>query len=413
MTITAEKIISQFGAYYINEGQNESRLLKLIKQKTVTPTHARSIITENTLYRFANTHFGEVIQAFQKEFTPKGSAEFKPNEVQLRNIKFDLAIWPDEIVESWLGFLSDLDTDDRANWPIVRYIMEEYAKPQVDHDLETKVYGKGEYEAPMQGHAGAAINACDGIITLVNKGLVNVQSPMNPVILSDEVSPATAFDLFEEFVDNIDGLYLDNLNIKLFVDPKLEKWYWRDKRNTHGTDSNYNDQKAKVIDFMSNVEIVALPSLSGTGAIIATPEGNFVHIRRKNGYNRPSVGKKDLRQVQIGLDWWEALGFGYNELVWAYLPEVTVEPEPATIIVMGETDTVSQGDETVQFSAIVKPDGASQAVEWSIDPDTGIEIDENGLVTIDGSTPDTTYTVKATSKAKNDVDGTFSLEVTS
>lgn len=320
MDITADKIIDQFGNYYINEGQNEKRLLTLLKQKTVTPSHAKPILTDGTVYRFANTHFGEIIQSFQKQFTPKGSAEFVPNEIRLRNIKFDLEIWPDDIVDSWLGFLSDINTDDRAQWPLVRYIMEVYVKPQIDHDLETKVYGKGEYQTPTVGTAGAAINACDGIMTLVSEGLVNPDATMNEVVLTAPISAATAFDGIEEFVDAIDPLYRDNMKVKLFMDPQVEVAYWRDKRNTHGTDTNYSDGKAKVVDFMPNVEIVGLPSLAGTGAIIGTPEGNFVHLKRRNGYNAPSVGKKDLRCVQIGLDWWEALGFGYNELVWAYLP---------------------------------------------------------------------------------------------
>lgn len=316
--ITITDIVSQYGNYYIDAGQNKKSLLTLMKQKTVTTNYATTKIINDTLYRFANTYFGELIQQFQSQFTPKGTATFKPNEIKLRNIKVDVFLTPDEIVESWMGFLSDKNEQDRKNWPLVKYLIEEWIVPQTHHDLETIAYGKGVYEAPTVGTAGAALEVMDGIIKLVEDGLANVDQPMNTVALPAFV-PANTFDNIEAFVDEIDAPF-NTMPFYVFVDPKIEKDYWRDKRNTHGSDTNYGDGKAKTIDFMPNMEIVGLPSLAGTGAVIATPKGNFLHIRRTSGIPAPLIGAKDLRQVQIGFDWWEALGFGYNELVWAYLP---------------------------------------------------------------------------------------------
>lgn len=318
--VTITDIVSQYGAYYVDSGQNQSRLLSLIKQRTVTANYAAKKVINDTLYQFANTYFGEVIQSFQSDFTPKGTAEFKPNEIKLRNIKVDLLLTPDQIVESWLGFLSDKDVQDRSKWPLVRYLLEEWVTPQVHADLETMAYGKGVYQAPTVGTAGAAMQVMDGLIKLVEDGLANTDRPMNAVVIP-AFTPVNTFDNIEKFVDEVDAPF-NTMPFQVFVDPKIEKDYWRDKRNTHGTDTNYGDNKAKTIDFMPNMEIIALPSLAGSGAVIATPKGNFLNIRRTTGIPKPTMGIKDLRQIQLGFDWWEALGFGYNELVWAYLPPV-------------------------------------------------------------------------------------------
>ena len=56
---------------------------------------------------------------------------------------------------------------------------------------------------------------------------------------------ANAFDRVEEFVDQIDSI-LDSQQMKIYMDPTIVRWYLRDKRNTHGTDVNYNAEKPTV-----------------------------------------------------------------------------------------------------------------------------------------------------------------------
>lgn len=316
--INIQDIVSEFGKYYIDGGQNLSRVLTLLKQKSVTPTHARSIITIDTLYRFANTHFGEIVQQFQQDFTHKGSAKFTPNEIQLRQWKVDYAFFPDAITESWLGFLSDLNKEDRKDWPIVRYILEVYLTPQIEHDLELNAYGKGVYEAPANGVAGTADKVMDGLVEIVRKGLVDVTKPMNNLVTTLVPSKDNGVEFIETLLESVDTLYLDFFKFKVFADPVYVKNYQKNYRDLWKEAPSYTEQKAIEVDFHANVELVALPSLKGTKHIIITPADNFVNVRRKNGINKPVIGVKDLRQVQTSIDGWEALGFGYNELVWVY-----------------------------------------------------------------------------------------------
>ena len=311
MSIIATDIVTDFGAYYINEGQNEQRLMSAIRQKAVTTTHATPIIHDSDVYRSANTDVGEIVQAFQKAFTPKGDLTFTPNEIILRNLKIDLALYPDDVKGKWLGFLASLDDQERKNWPIVRYLVEKHVVSRIPHDMETKAYYKGVYAAATPGTATATVDVMDGLGKIITTGLTG---NMNTVALTDAITESNAFDRVEEFVDGIDDI-LDEEKIKVYMDKKILKWYLRDKRNTHGTDVNYDAGKI-TIDFTENCQLIGLPSMKGEKRIWATTEGNFVYIRKQNGMKKPKV-EEAKREVFLMLDWWEAVGFEYDELVFA------------------------------------------------------------------------------------------------
>jgi hypothetical protein len=311
MSITASDIVTAFGSYYINEGQNLTRLNSALRQKAETPMYARPIVTENDVYRSANASLSEIVQGFQKAFTDKGTVTFTPNEIPLRNLKVDIAIYPDELKGNWLGFLTSLTEDERKNWPIVRYLAEKHVAERIPHDLETQAYFKGVYSAPTPGTATDAVDVMTGLKKIITDGLTG---NMNTVTLTNAVTAANAFDRIEEFVDGLADLTDKGVRCKVYMSKKLVKWYLRDKRNTHGTDVNYNASSVTV-DF-TDVQIVGLASMAGENMIWATPDENFVYLRKVNGMSTPKV-EELKREVFLMLDWWEAIGFDYDELVYA------------------------------------------------------------------------------------------------
>lgn len=310
MSIIKTDLVTQFGDVYVPEGQNEKRLLSALRQKSVTPSYAKPLITDGEIYKFSNTKLTEVVQAFQKSFTAKGDATFAPNEIRLRNLKIDLALYPDDVKASWLGFMADLNDDERKNWPIVRYLLEKEVIPQMHQDMEMQGYFKGSYVAPTAGVAGATSASIDGVKKLLDAGIAD--SSMQNVALSAAPTAANALEIIEEFVDSFDSA-LDGVPMRVYMTNTMLKQYLRDKRNTHGTDVNY-DPKKPVVDF-SNCELVGLPSMGSEKYIWATPVDNFLHLRRTNGMKKPKV-EESKREVYLMTDWWEGLGFGYNELVY-------------------------------------------------------------------------------------------------
>lgn len=318
MSIVKTDLVTAFGSYYLEEGQNMDRLKSAIRQPAITPSHAKPIITESDVYRTSNVALGEIVQGFQKAFTAKGDITFTPNEIRLRNAKIDVSLYPDEVKASWLGFLASLTVQERTEWPIVRYVLENEIAPQIPNDLETKAYWGGSYVAPTPGTPGTAAGTMDGLKKLIDAGLT--ATTMNAIALTALPTPSSMFDAIEEFTDDMlaDNEALESAKIKVFMEPKFLRNYFRDKRNTHGNDVNYV-AGVNTVDFSPNIELVALPSMAGSGYIFATPADNFLHCRKVNGMQDPKV-EEAKREVSLMLDWYEGIGFGYNELVYAFKP---------------------------------------------------------------------------------------------
>lgn len=318
MSIVKTDLVTAFGSYYLNEGANLERLKSAIRQPAVTPSYAKPIVTESDVYRSANTVLGEIVQAFQKAFTTKDDITFVPNEIRLRNAKIDVSLYPDDVKASWLGFLASLTDVERANWPIIRYILESEIAPQIAHDMETKAYWGGAYVAPTAGTAGTAAGTMDGLKKLIDTGLT--ATTINAIALTALPTPSTMVEAIEEFHDDMlaSNQALEGAKIRIFMEPKFLRNYFRDQRNTFGANINYQAGVA-TIDFSSNVELVALPSMAGSGYIFATPVDNFLHVRKVNGMQSPKV-EESRREVALMLDWYEGIGFAYNQLVYAFKP---------------------------------------------------------------------------------------------
>ncbi len=320
MSINKTDIVAAFGEYYIPEGQNMDRLKGMLRAKTSTVQSAKPIIYDGEVYRFSNVIFKEIIQQFQKKFTEKGDLEFKPNEIRLRNIKIDLSLYPDDVKGSWLGFLGSVTEMERANWPIVRYMVENEVVPQLYNDLETKAYFKGVYEAPQDGVAGSASKVMDGIKKLLDDGLAesDVTKKITRVNLPEaSLTPTNIFDQVEAFADGLGDEY-EGVSYTIHMSKKNLRAYLRDKRNTHGTDVNFKADKVTV-DFSENVKLEGHTSMSGSHYLWGTPDDNFLYLRRVNGMSDPKV-EESKREVFLMLDWWEGIGFGYNPLVHVWKP---------------------------------------------------------------------------------------------
>jgi hypothetical protein len=319
--IDIQDILDEYGAYYIPGGANVNNLIRLQKQPTKTTNYATPIITDATVYRAPQAYMQEIIQPWQQKYTAKGGIKFHANDINTYKIKIDTSFSPDILEESYLGFFTQLSQADRAKWPFVRWFVEVYVLEQQKEDLETQAYGKGVYVAPTPGTPGAAKDSMDGLEKLIDDGIAGVKTPhslINPVGLSSPIDRNTAFDGVEEFMENIDELLLSRPML-LACDPKLARWYFKDKRDTHGGDSNYTDQNSRRIDGYENIQWAPMPSLSGTGILFATPKKNYVHIRPKKKMN-PIKIESAKREVAVMADWREGLGFLFNELVYAYKP---------------------------------------------------------------------------------------------
>ncbi len=120
MSITASDIVTAFGSYYINEGQNLTRLNSALRQKAETPMYARPIVTENDVYRSANASLSEIVQGFQKAFEEeKQKLRKKQNEDNLED----------------KGILTQAKLNEQRFLKSFKKINGQYIIPKIDQDL--------------------------------------------------------------------------------------------------------------------------------------------------------------------------------------------------------------------------------------------------------------------------------------
>jgi hypothetical protein len=310
------EIKTAFGAYYEKSQANKDRILAKLTQGAVTPNYCTPIKTDDTVFKLSELVVGDLVQSFQKGWTPKNDIAFKANELRLYHLKVDIDLFPDDIQATWLGFLSSGNLNKKDE-PLIKFLIENSNQgilTKISSNMELKEYGKGVYESPTGGTAGITGKSMNGIINLLQTGVNNLT--VNSINLQP-LNKDTIFDQVELFTDGISDVYQD-VEMNVFMSSKWYKHYHRDKRSQGFYQLSADKDIRDNIDF-TPLNVVSLPCLNATDVIFATPKANMLHLT-KNENNKSNIKIEEYqRSVSFLADWWEGIGFGINGIVWTNL----------------------------------------------------------------------------------------------
>lgn len=317
MSLTVAEIVAQWGAYYKPGSDNEKNMRSILYKPSETAAFFSPRPTSDTIYRSTLTSLTRIVQPFQKAYTPIGDFNFKPNEFSLYKLKIDLQEYPDELEQTYVGFLADLPEADRSKWPFVRWAMEEHVKPKRDEDLEDNEYFDGVFAAPAPGVAGAAGTAMNGLRKVIRGYNTDGRTNLGNGAIVTGAPAGNAADWctqVEEFVRSIPRIFRKKVDY-IFMDPDLELKY-RD-----GKDEKYNLQYAKDADLLTvnkfpSIKVQAVESHAGSNLIWTTIPVNRVAPIKKAAMKDTLTAKEfSPRQVSIYGDWWECLNFEVPEFI--------------------------------------------------------------------------------------------------
>ena len=310
MAITTTAIVQEYGAYYIDAGQNKKRILNMLSQGSEIVKYATPIKTDDTIFRLANATFHSLVQPFQKTFTQKGGVDIVPNEIRQYRFKLDDEFMPDEFYATWLGFLTAQQVD-RKEWPFVKWLIEVYYKNQIDQDMELNEYYKGVYATPLAGIAGADGTGMNGVQHLLKAGVE--QGTINSIDIGT-LNASNIFDQIEAFTDEISEVY-QGVKMNVFMSRHWLKKYLQDKR-VQGFYQKFSEKDIDSgIDF-TPLNVIGLASMVGTEDIFCTPAQNFLHVAPATITKNSFKFEEAKRAVAVMADWAEGLGFGINQAVW-------------------------------------------------------------------------------------------------
>lgn len=309
-TITSSQVVTDFGAYYRNEGQNDSNIHDTLREGFDSTEVFTVVETEDTVLREVNVAYAEVLQAFQTAFTPKGGVTFTPKAIPLFNVKVDQSFYPDALKNQWLSFLTS-ENLDRTTWPFVRWFIEKYVMGQIKADLEKNLYG-AVYAAPTAGTAGAASASFDALKKIINAA-ITAGTITTIATGAPSSTPATWAGQVEDFCKLIPELYW-NTPMSINMSRALALRYKQGRRIKYNSNYSQVAEAMAVQDFEQNI-VKGFGSMTGVTKIWGTPKQNAI-LAFKGGSNQSIVEVEKVdRLVKVYTDFWIGLGFIQDSLV--------------------------------------------------------------------------------------------------
>jgi hypothetical protein len=319
-TLNVTDLVAEFGAYYQNNGQNVSRLNELTYATTNTASYFGLQLTNDTIFDSSLSDIGEVQQAYQDSFTPKGDVNFAPVRIELFHQKIDWAKNPQSLSGTWAGFLTGDGAQDVASWPFTRWLIETKLIPRYKGDYEKKSSFNGVYVAPVEGTAGSAKHAMDGIGIIINKWIDSGRTtPITTGAL--ETDPEDFVTQVEEFVKDIDDDYIMDLDI-IFMNMTKFKLYKEGMRAKYNM--NYSQAVLDTVVDNEHLKIVGLQSMGASEKLwAAPPEIRKRFQKRSQNINTFQVESKE-RKLSVYTDWYEVLNFTVPEKIFTNNQQLTV-----------------------------------------------------------------------------------------
>jgi hypothetical protein len=308
--ITIDALLAEYGAFYQKGSQNERNLLvKLYKDAefdslfTYTPT-------TDTIIRNVKVTSNRVLQAFQKQFTPRGGMGFLPQPIDLYPIKADDDLYPDEIEQSYLGFLAGNGLD-RKEWPIVRWWIENVYLKQFIEDIDDHAFSAVRV-IPTPGVAGDPEDSMNGFKKIIQDLVAGGHT--TPIAIGTLSTTATTFvDQIEAFVDAIPAHLRKRLPMTIAMSDVLETRFRNGMRAKYNINYLQTVQLLEHIDY-PNIKIKGFNSLAGSNKIFASTKANMIL-----GVKRPNQMvdlNKDVRLIKASHDHWRGYGVADPRYFW-------------------------------------------------------------------------------------------------
>lgn len=318
MSINVTALKSTFGKL-VQGQQGKDFIVKEFLVPSVTETEFNMLPTELTQVRKAKAAVDQVLQAFQAELTPAGIVSFTPRTIDLQELKYELELDPDVIEDSIIGYLANPDTNDRSDWGITKYVVNELMIQKGRENFELHEAYKGVKAAIVPGTPSALGASYDGIGTIMAANIADFEVVNSaPIWSTDPVDFVTEVETWIEAcraTSEINRTIIDNAVDKIHVSQTLAQ------RFKQGMRLKYNINYAQINDPMrpfnaERISVVGLPSKSGSNRIEMTFKQNRAgYIKRPKSETEVGVNLANPYAPTLYAKFWKALGYWHPEYV--------------------------------------------------------------------------------------------------
>ena len=281
---------------------------------------------------FTEMEVGEVAQAYQKKWTPKGDLNLVPEVYQIRFMKVDKTIDPNSLRQTYMAdAIPGAQSEDHE---VVRKfyggIMERTA---IDTD---NALINGKYAAPTDGTAGGALEMVDGLKEVV-KGFVTKKqiTPFKMATAMDETNTAL---VVRELWMQIPAKFRYSVDLKCYMFDGTWDKYMESYDANYGTVRDFSEKKRHYVR-NTECEIVRIPYGGASDMVLFTMDKNIRLIDNNPADAFNFTVEKEKRMINFMMDWAAGIGFvivgeaenADNQYVWCndfdYIKEVSGSPE--------------------------------------------------------------------------------------
>lgn len=327
MGITTTALVAAFGAKYADEGQN---LRENITKQLFEPTKADGFFqlrpTKSDIFKGAYAEVSSILQAFHKNFNANGDLTFKPMSIELGEFKIDASMFPDDVKNSYAGFLQQLEKPERKNWDMVSWFIKEMAIPKMREEYEKDVVWRGwKFDGTFNGTptvngttfqrqlksadtANPANATMDGIWLQILRNLSRVNVINTGALDANDVTFVGQVEAFARGIAaplraKIDYIFMSEDNYLRYIDGVKEKY------------NKYYAQEQDLTKIAgTSIKVEWLRGMDDSDKIWGTPEMNRVRPTHTDNDGLVDV-QAEKRAVNILHDHKKAIGFLAPELV--------------------------------------------------------------------------------------------------
>lgn len=319
-TIDTTELKEEFGKYVSSD---RLEIFKALTKSVDCIQYMTTKITDKDEWRASKMSLKNIMQKFVPKWTPTTGAKVTPIAVKNNDLKLNVEIIPADILESVISYLYDRNLKVEE-MPITKFIINEMLMPALD-DERTVVLAKGEEKDTEDGKAGNAMDSMNGYVTLIK------QLKTANATIGAWVPGALVKGQYIEFFEGLTDILPDELadkKMNIFCDPQIVKQYSREYRAKYPTTKNEDGENRKIDD--SNLTLVPLIGMRGTGVFFTTPQENFIHTLSTDPKNMMVGIKDDIYASKVYAQWKEGVGFAIAEYLFAYVGKEVEEIEANT-----------------------------------------------------------------------------------
>jgi hypothetical protein len=253
-----------------------------------------------------NLFLDELSQAYQKGFVVKGGFKFEPETQEVKDVEIayefeDLK----ELESNWIGMITGAAANSSPiKLSFVAYLAQHMIEKMImERDDRTS---NGRYKAPVQGVAGKAINAADGIYEVLNDKIAELKVRQTVLGL---ITDANIYLKVQALVESIPQVYRNRLQLTLWL-PEGFKLKYNESRKAYWNSTTPNTSPIDYVENYKNIMIRELPYSSGRMRMFITSPKNMTRL--ENRPNEAITGmrmKEEIKSIKLNSVWKEGFMF--------------------------------------------------------------------------------------------------------